>query len=51
MSNNIIEVKKPKEDLNYTSSKKPVHTPEGAEKPLPKVTIDGKTYRPVQKGT
>lgn len=41
---NIIEVKKPKEDLNYTSNKKPVHTPEGAEKPLPKVTIDGKSY-------
>lgn len=44
MSNPTIEVKKSKEDLNYTSNKKPVHTPEGAEKPLPKVTIDGKQY-------
>jgi NADH-quinone oxidoreductase subunit G len=44
MSNPIIEVKKPKEDLNYSSAKKPVHTPEGAEKPLPKITIDGKQY-------
>lgn len=44
MSNHVYEVKKRKEDLNYTSNKKPVQTPEGAEKPLPKVTIDGKTY-------
>lgn len=45
MSNpTIIEVKKLKEDLNYTSAKKPVTTPEGADRPLPKVTIDGKQY-------
>ncbi len=45
MSNTEIEIKKPKMDLNYTSNKKPVHSDTGPEaKPLPKVTIDGKTY-------
>ena len=42
---NIHEILKPKEDLNYSSSKKPVHSdPSPEAKPLPKVTIDGKTY-------
>ena len=46
MSNNLeIEIKKPKLDLNYTSDKKPVHSDANPDvKPLPKVTIDGKTY-------
>lgn len=40
-----IDIQKPKEDLNYTSDKKPVHSdPSPEAKPLPKVTIDGKTY-------
>ena len=42
---NIHEILTPKEDLNYSSSKKPVHSdPSPEAKPLPKVTIDGKTY-------
>lgn len=42
---NIIDVKKSKTDLNYASSKKPVHSdPSPEAKPLPKVTIDGKQY-------
>jgi NADH-quinone oxidoreductase subunit G len=45
MSNIIHDVNKPKEDLNYSSSKKPVHSdPSSDVKPLPKVTIDGKNY-------
>lgn len=45
MSNPTIEIKLPKEDLNYTSNKKPVQSDANSEaKPLPKVTIDGKTY-------
>lgn len=39
------EIKPPKIDLNYASDKKPVHSdPNPEAKPLPKVTIDGKTY-------
>jgi NADH-quinone oxidoreductase subunit G len=45
MSNNVHEIVKPKEDLNYSSEKKPIHSDSSPEaKPLPKVTIDGKTY-------
>lgn len=46
MSNSTeIDIKKPKVDLNYASDKKPVHSdPTPEAKPLPKVTIDGKTY-------
>ena len=46
MSNTTeIDIKKPKVDLNYASDKKPVHSDTGPEaKPLPKVTIDGKSY-------
>lgn len=45
MSNTEIEIKRKKEDLNYASNKKPVHSDTGPEaKPLPKVTIDGKQY-------
>ncbi|MGE3611180.1 MAG: 2Fe-2S iron-sulfur cluster-binding protein [Bacteriovoracaceae bacterium] len=45
MSNTEIEIKKPKVDLNYASDKKPVHSdPNPEAKPLPKITIDGKTY-------
>jgi NADH-quinone oxidoreductase subunit G len=44
MSDVNIEIKVLKEDLNYASSKKPVSTPEGAEKPLPKIVIDGKSF-------
>ncbi len=45
MSNHVHEIKKPKEDLNYTSPKKPVTSdPSPEAKPLPKVTIDGKAY-------
>jgi NADH-quinone oxidoreductase subunit G len=45
MSNPVHEIKKPKMDLNYTSNKKPVHSdPSPEAKPLPKVTIDGKSY-------
>lgn len=46
MSNNIeIEIKKQKINLNYASDKKPVQSETGPDaKPLPKVTIDGKTY-------
>lgn len=45
MSNTEYLVKKSKEDLNYASDKKPVTSPTGPDaKPLPKVTIDGKTY-------
>ncbi len=45
MSNNVHEIIKPKEDLNYSSEKKPIHSDSSVEaKPLPKVTIDGKTY-------
>jgi len=40
-----IDIKKPKVDLNYASDKKPVHSdPTPEAKPLPKVTIDGKSY-------
>jgi len=46
MSNTTeIDIKKSKVDLNYASAKKPVHSDPNPEvKPLPKVTIDGKTY-------
>ena len=46
MSNtHVHEVKYKKEDLNYVSAKKPVHSdPSPDAKPLPKVTIDGKQY-------
>lgn len=45
MSNNVHEIKKSKVDLNYASSLKPVHSdPNPEAKPLPKITIDGKTY-------
>ncbi len=45
MSNLVHEVKKTKMDLNYASDKKPVHSdPSPEAKPLPKVTIDGKSY-------
>jgi NADH-quinone oxidoreductase subunit G len=45
MSNNVHEIIKPKEDLNYSSEKKPIYSDSSTEaKPLPKVTIDGKTY-------
>lgn len=46
MSNTTeFEIKKPKVDLNYASEKKPVASdPSPEAKPLPKVTIDGKTY-------
>ncbi|HXH30427.1 MAG TPA: 2Fe-2S iron-sulfur cluster-binding protein [Bacteriovoracaceae bacterium] len=45
MSNIEIEIKRTKDDLNYASNKKPVHSDTGPEaKPLPKVTIDGKSY-------
>jgi len=38
-------IKKPKVDLNYASNKKPVTSdPSPEAKPLPKITIDGKTY-------
>lgn len=40
-----IEIVKPTADLNYSSDKKPVQSDTAPEaKPLPKVTIDGKTY-------
>ena len=39
------DVKKSKVDLNYASALKPVHSdPSPDAKPLPKVTIDGKSY-------
>jgi NADH-quinone oxidoreductase subunit G len=39
------EIKKPKVDLNYASAKKPVQSSSGPDaKPLPKVSIDGKSY-------
>ena len=45
MSNIEYDVRKSKVDLNYASSKKPVHSDTGPDaKPLPKVTIDGKAY-------
>ena len=45
MSNTVHEITKPKEDLNYSSAKKPVHSDSSPDaKPLPKVTIDGKSY-------
>jgi NADH-quinone oxidoreductase subunit G len=45
MSNLVHEVKKTKMDLNYASDKKPIHSdPSPEAKPLPKVTIDGKSY-------
>ena len=45
MSNTEYLVKKTKDDLNYASDKKPVHSQTGPDaKPLPKVTIDGKVY-------
>ena len=46
MSNTTIhEIKKQKVDLNYSSDLKPVHSdPNPEAKPLPKVTIDGKSY-------
>jgi NADH dehydrogenase/NADH:ubiquinone oxidoreductase subunit G len=45
MSKTEYEIKKPKVDLNYSSAKKPVQSdPNPEAKPLPKVTIDGKTY-------
>ncbi len=45
MSNIIIDVKKAKVDLNYASDKKPVQSdPNPEAKPLPKITIDGKSY-------
>ncbi len=53
MSNTTeFEIKKPKVDLNYASEKKPVASdPSPEAKPLPKVTIDGKTYEFKQKET
>lgn len=40
-----IDIRKPTVDLNYASDKKPVQSdPNPEAKPLPKVTIDGKTY-------
>ncbi len=45
MSNPTIEIKKPKEDLNYTSGLRPVHSDSNPDaKPLPKITIDGKQF-------
>ena len=46
MSNTTeFEIKRSKEDLNYASDKKPVHSdPSPDAKPLPKITIDGKQY-------
>lgn len=45
MSNTEFEIKRKKEDLNYASNKKPVHSdPSPEAKPLPKITIDGKSY-------
>jgi NADH-quinone oxidoreductase subunit G len=46
MSNPTVhEIKGTKDDLNYVSAKRPVHSdPSPDAKPLPKVTIDGQTY-------
>lgn len=44
MANEYV-IKKPKVDLNYASAKVPVQSdPNPEAKPLPKITIDGKTY-------